>query len=166
MNQTALPYAEEVNYWQTSQTSPDVWMERTCKLISELGGTIMAEGFGREPNTGRAAYMLAFKIGSDEFRIVWPVLPTQTQKGERAARIQAATFLFHDTKAKVLKSFIFGARAAFFEYLMLPDGTTAAEATSEALMKAMPELFGGVELQRRQPALGSGDVEGEYKELK
>ena len=156
-----LPYAETVNYWQTSKKkSPDQWMELTCNLISELGGKVIAEGFGREPNTGRSAYMLAFWIGGDEFKIVWPVLPTQTQKDERSARIQAVTFLYHDCKAKVLKSTIFGARAAFFEYLMLPGGFTAAEATSEILMKAMPELFGP-----RQPALGPGTVEGEYEAL-
>ena len=161
-----LPYAETVNYWQTSQTSPDQWMEKTCKLITELGGQVKAEGFGREPDSGRSAYMLGFQIGGDEFKIVQPVLPTKYPKGERAARIQAATFIYHDVKAKVIRIAIFGARTAFFEYLMLPNGLTAAEATSEALMRAMPELFSGVELQRRQPALGSGDVEGEYKELK
>ena len=159
MNQ--LPYAETINYWQTSQTSPDVWIDKTCKLITEFGGQVKAEGFGREPNSGRSAYMLAFQIGGDEFKIVQPVLPTKYPKGERAARIQAATLIFHNVKAKVINIAIFGARTAFFEYLMLPDGTTAAEATSEALMRAMPELFGP-----RQPALGSGDMEGEFTELK
>lgn len=155
-----LPFGEEINYWQTSQTSPDIWMEKTGKLIESRGGTVLAEAFGKEPNTGRSAYMLAFEIGGDHYKIVWPVLPSKT-KNERAARIQAATLLYHDTKGKVLKSFIFGVRASFFEYLLLPDGRTAAEASNEALVEALPALFGP-----QRPTLNAGDVEGEFTELK
>jgi hypothetical protein len=155
-----LLWAENCNYWQTSQTIPDVWMERTCKLIRSLGGEVMGEGFGHEVSTNRSAYMLFFKIGADHFKITWPVLPTRNPKLERAARIQASTFLYHIIKAKVLESVILGARSAFFEFLMLPSGGTAAEATNENLIKSLDDLFGP-----KQPVLGSGDVEGEYKEI-
>ena len=115
-------YAEDINYWKTSQTSPDVWIDKTKKLISDLGGRILAEGYGSEPMTGRAAYMLGFEIKGDQFKVIWPVLPTRKKTDERAARIQAATMLFHDTKAKCLSESAKGTRAGFFEYMLLPHG--------------------------------------------
>jgi hypothetical protein len=136
-------YAEEVgHYWKTSRSSPDVWVERAKKQIEKLGGTVLMEGFGNEPATGRAAFALAFEIGEDRFRLVWPVLPSKTGDG-RAAKVQAATMLYHDVKAKSISAKVLGARAAFFSYLMLPDGRTAAEASTPELLEAMPKLLMG-----------------------
>jgi hypothetical protein len=109
---TQLPYAEEVNYWKTSKSSPDAWMERTRRQIEKLGGTVLAEGSGSEPGLGRAAYMLAFEIEGEHYRVVWPVLPSKTGD-EKAARRQAATLLYHDLKAKAISAAVLGARAAF-----------------------------------------------------
>lgn len=51
-------HAEEVgNYWKTSRTSPDRWMEKARAEIVRAGGSVLAEGFGSEPQTGRAAYI-------------------------------------------------------------------------------------------------------------
>jgi len=138
-------YAEEVgHYWKTSRSSPDVWVERAKKQIEKLGGTVLMEGFGNEPATGRAAYALAFEIGEDRFKVVWPVLPSKGGD-ERAAKVQAATMLYHDVKAKSISAKVLGTRAAFFSYLMLPDGRTAAEVATPDLLEAMPKLLmGGV----------------------
>ena len=135
--------AEDVgHYWKTSRSSPDVWIERAKKQIEKLGGKVLMEGFGNEPATGRAAYALAFEIGEDRFKVVWPVLPSKTGD-ERAARVQAATMLFHDVKGKSISARVLGARAAFFSYLMLPDGRTAAEVSTPELLEAMPKLLTG-----------------------
>lgn len=70
-----LPYAEDVqHYWQTSQSSPDVWIDRAKKIIEDLGGAILAEGFGE--TSGHSAYMLAFQLKGSKFKVVWPVLPS------------------------------------------------------------------------------------------
>lgn len=144
MNQ--LPYAEEVNYWQTSKSSSDSWMEKTKQLILGLGGKILMEGFGSEPVSGRSAFMLAFEIKGDHFKIIWPVLPSK-RKDDKAARIQAATMMYHDTKAKCLSAVVLGTRAAFFSYLMLPDGRTAVYAS-------IPELASGIPAMFKSPQLG------------
>ncbi len=152
-----LPYAEDINYWKTSASGADAWLEKTSKLIQRLGGKVLAEGYGSEPGSGRAAFMLTFEISGERYQIIWPVLPTRLQKDERAARVQAATFLYHDTKAKCLKATIFGARTAFFEYVMLPDGRTASQVTTPELVHAIPEMFA--------PALGPGNfIDGDWKE--
>jgi hypothetical protein len=43
--------------------------------------------------------MLEFDLGGERYKVVWPVLPTKTGK-DRAARVQAATALYHDVKAR------------------------------------------------------------------
>ena len=117
MNQ--LPYAETVSYFQTSQTSPNTWMDKTKRLIKELGGKVIMEGYGNEPQSGRSAFMPAFEVGEDRFKLVWPVLPSRS-KNERAAKIQAATLMYHDVKARCLSAAIFGAQHSFFAFLQLP----------------------------------------------
>jgi len=157
-NEMNLPYAEDINYWQTSGSSPDQWVEKTKKLIQQLNGKILAEAFGSDSN-GNSAFMIAFQISDDQFKVLWPVLPTKTKK-DRAARIQAATFLYHDIKAKCLSSVILGARAAFFSYLMLPDGRTAMEVSTPELISSIPELFSSHQLPS-----GNDFIEGDYNEL-
>ena len=100
----------------------------------------MAEGFGRETQAGRSAFMLAFKIDDEQFKVVWPVLPSKSGN-ERAARIQAATMLYHDVKARCVSAKVLGPRAAFFNYLVLPDGRTTVEAASPELVDMLPALF-------------------------
>lgn len=152
-------YAEDVNYWKTSKSSPDTWVDRTKHQIERLGGQVLMEGFGSEPITGRAAFMLAFEIDGDKFKAIWPVLPSKGNN-ERAARVQAATMLYHDVKAKCVSAAVLGARAAFFSFLLLPNGRTAAEASTPELMQAIPELFAPT-----SPQLGTGEIlEGEFRE--
>ena len=131
-------YAEDVNYWKTSRTSPDVWLAKAKREVVKAGGQVLAEGFGSDGE--RAAYMLAFDFGDERFKAVWPVLSSKSGN-ERAARIQAATLLYHDVKAKSVTAKILGFRAAFFSYLMLPNGRTAAEMATPDLVEAFPKLL-------------------------
>ena len=135
-----LPYADTLNYWKTSKTSPDVWLEKARRVIEGLGGVVTGEAFGRDA-AGRSAYMLAFEIEGHAFRIVWPVLPVRNPRDERAARIQAATMLYHDVKARCLSAAVLGARTAFFAYLVLPDGRRAAEVAAPELAALTPRLL-------------------------
>lgn len=156
----SLPYAEEVNhYWMTSQTSPDSWMDKTKRLIVEAGGRIISDAFGSQE--GRSAFLLEFEIGDDQFKVIWPVLPTRNSKNERAARIQAATLMYHDVKAKCMTAIVLGIRAAFFSYLLLPDGRPATSASIPELETGIPELF----RMSSYHQLDKGDVvEGEIVE--
>ena len=133
-----LPYAEDINYWKTGKSSPETWIERTLKIISNSGGEIIREAFGSE--SGRAAYLIEFSINGDNFKIVWPVL-TSEDGNDKAARVQAATFLYHDTKAKCLKALIWGHRTAFFEYLTLPDGRQVSQLSNAEINKQVPDMF-------------------------
>lgn len=135
-----LPAAEDLNYWKTSKSSPSTWIRRAKDQIEGIGGRVLGEAFGHEDTTGRAAYMLAFEIAGEQFKIVWPVLPSGD---ERAARRQAATMLFHDVKQRCISSQVLGARQAFFAYWRLPDGRTASEVSVPELMEVVPRLLGG-----------------------
>lgn len=135
-----MTYAEEVNYWKTSRTSPDTWLEKAKREIARAGGKVLAEGFGSDND--RAAYMLAFEFTGERFKAIWPVLPSKSGD-DRAARIQAATMLYHDVKARAVSAKVLGIRAAFFSYLLLPDGRTAAEVATPELVEAMPKLLTG-----------------------
>ncbi len=53
--------AEELgHYRQTSQASPDSWLDKTEKLIEGHGGKVLSRGYGKAE--GRAAYMLGFEL--------------------------------------------------------------------------------------------------------
>jgi hypothetical protein len=136
--QSPLPFAEDVSFWKTSQSSPDTWMSRTKTLVERRGGSIVREAFGREGET--SAYMVEFSLNGELFRIVWPVLPTRSGS-DRDARRQAVTLLHHDVKARLNTALVKGARAAFFSYLVLPDGRTAAEASVSTLMAGIPPMI-------------------------
>lgn len=132
-----LPYAEDINYWQTGQTAADTWIDKAKKEIKSAGGKVIGDVFGNDALTGRSAFMIQFSFGQDAFKLVWPVLPSRSGK-ERAARIQAATMLYHDVKARCVSAKVIGNRAAFFTYILLPDGQSAA---SVELTEVLPALF-------------------------
>jgi hypothetical protein len=132
-------YAEDVNYWKTGSSSADTWIDKAKAEIRAAGGGIESEAYGREG--GRAAFLLDFRFGDDRFRVVWPVLPVRRAVDERAARVQAATMLYHDVKAKAVAAKVHGTRAAFFQYLALPDGRTAAQLATPELTDRYPRLL-------------------------
>lgn len=133
-----LPYAYECPFWKTGKSSPDVWIEKTKKLIIKAGGDHIIESYGSEHSTGRAAFMIAFAIGEDKFKLVWPVLLIRDDSEMRAAKIQAATMLYHDVKNKCVKAMVFGARTAFFEHLMIEDGRSLSEVSDQELLDKIP----------------------------
>lgn len=133
----SLPYAETVNYWKTGRSSPDTWIDKTKRQIEAVGGVVRAERYGSETFSGRAAFMLTFTLGEDSFKVVWPVLQSETGD-EAAARRQAATMLYHDIKAKCISSAVLGARTAFFAHLELPDGRMAMQLSAPELVDAVP----------------------------
>jgi len=143
VNFDSLPYADDVNYWKTGKSSADTWLDRSQSLIEEIDGEVTNVGFSHLPKTGQAAYLIEFRADMDTFKIVWPVLPTRYEgkKEEAAARRQAATFMFHDIKAKCMKAKIFGIRGAFFPFLQLPGGMVAAQLSSPEVMKRIPKLL-------------------------
>ena len=149
-------YAEDLgHYWQTSQTSPDTWIEKARREIVSVGGTITLDAFGSEPLSGRAAFVLEFQIAGDRYRLTWPVLRSRTGR-EKAARIQAATLLYHDVKARCLSAKVLGACKAFFSYVLLPDGRAAGDAATPDVARLLPAMFGP-----QVSALPPGVVDGE-----
>lgn len=136
---TAL-YAEEVNYWQTSRSSADDWILKACKLIESFGGEIVTEAFGKQGI--HSAYIIHFILSDTNYKIAWPVLESK-MGNEKAARVQAATLIYHDIKAKCLTARVLGMRAAFFSYLMLPNGQPAYILHAEEIAESFPKLLKG-----------------------
>jgi hypothetical protein len=133
-------YAEQCNYWKTSKSSPDAWAEKTQALIVQFGGEVLASGFGNDHEKGRAAYMIRFVVDEETFRIIWPVLDSET--GDTfAARRQAATMLYHDTKAKCVAAQVLGSRVAFFSWLELPDGRAMFQLGENELLQDTPRML-------------------------
>lgn len=145
-------FAEDVNYWKTSKSSPDKWIERTKKIIEDVGGSFVSEGFGSAH--GSAAYMIAFVLEGERFKVVWPVLPTKSGGDEYAAKVQATTLMYHDIKARAVSLVVLGAVPAFFSFWVLPTtGLTPVEMSNDVLVHALDVAFG-------RPALPA--PEGDY----
>lgn len=135
-----LPYAEDVNYWKTSKSNPGTWLDRAGDIIVKLGGEVTMKAEGQQ--SGRKAFLIDFQFHPDRFRCIWPVLPTKGSDSKAAER-QAATLLYHDVKAKSLKAAVFGAKTAFFEYQLLPDGRTVNQISSVQLLDYLPPALSG-----------------------
>lgn len=133
-------YAETCNYWKSSNASPDSVLEKTIGLVEKFGGEVLGSGYGNENMTGRAAYMVRFSVDGESFRVVWPVLPSETGN-TLAARRQAASMMYHDIKAKCVASQVLGARTAFFTWLELPDGRAAFQLSSAELVEEVPRML-------------------------
>lgn len=115
-------YSEDVNYWKTSKTAPDTWINKAIKEIEKAGGIVIARGNAMDIVSGEA-FMLKFNFGQDCFHVIWPVLESKTGN-ELAARRQSATMLYHDVKAKCISAKIIGIRRSFVAFLVLEDGYT------------------------------------------
>ena len=134
-------FAENVNYWKTGRSGTDRWLKMAKDEIKAVGGQILGEMQGGD-YSGRYAFMLYFSIAGDQFKLVWPVLKSKSGN-DQAARIQAATALYHDVKAKCVALKFRGARAAFAGEQLLPDGRTVAEVTNPELVEALPQMVSG-----------------------
>ena len=132
-----LPYAEDINYWKTSKSSPDSWIEKSVKQIETLKGKVLTHAFGQDPVSGNSAYMIMFEIGINTFKIIQPVLPTYHGE-DAAARRQATTLLYHEVKSRCLRSAITGPQEAFFQYMILPDGRMTSQASIPEIVTGLP----------------------------
>lgn len=138
-----LPWADETNYWRTGKSSPDTWLDKAEAQIGKLGGRVFMRALGTDPMHGGEAFMFVFEIEGEKFKLLWPVLPVERDKDIPSARRQAATLIYHDVKAKCLNAVIFGARTAFFNYLLLPDNRTVAELSLPELADTTPKMLKG-----------------------
>lgn len=133
-----MKYAEDLPYWNTSKSSPDVWLNRAAKIIKKLGGEVHLSGIGTVD--GRSAFIILCNIGGDNFRIAFPVVRTKS-KSELSAKRQAATMLYHDVKARFISAEVLGTRSSFLSFLQLPDGRTASEVSNHDLLHVTGNLF-------------------------
>ena len=142
-------YAEDMNYWQTSTSSPSSWLDKAAKEVERAGGTVLMQGIGTDSSTGREAYALYFHFNDDQFKVVWSALPlkSETAKKHLGAKRQAATLLYYEVKARCMTARVKGFRQAFFAYWMLPDGRTASEATAEEIMQLETSFLKAIQLE-------------------
>lgn len=136
-----LPEAESLPYWMTSRTDPEAWFERIENLLEANGGKLNGRAMVKEPS-GNTVFALSFSFGPERFRVFWPALPSK-KGNSRAARVQAATMIYHDVKERLVRLRIFGPRSAFADWLILPDGRTFNEVTNEEFANALPRLLTG-----------------------
>ena len=137
-----LPYAEDLNYWKTSSRAAATRIDKAETLIENYGGEVVSRAVGRQ--AGREAIFVEFSFGDEHYRIMWPTLPSKYAEDpafRTAARRQAATMLYRDIKARGLRFKIAGPRAAFFEFLLLPDGRCAGELANPDLLDGFPKLL-------------------------
>lgn len=144
-------YAEDVNYWKSSQSSPDTWIDRAKREIQALKGNVTGELVGSV--AGKTAFMLMFELDGECYEIKWPVLPSKTGNG-KAAKIQAATALYHDVKARCVARKFLGSRVAFMPFLVLPNGLTVSEASTPQLSEQLPAVFCNRPTRPALPASG------------
>ena len=112
-------YAEEVPYWKTGSGSPEKWLDKSVTEIERAEGDVVRQGDVTE--YGRSAFLIEFSLSGETFKVMWPVL--ESRSGDRrAARRQAATMLYHDTKSRCIASRVLGVRAAFMPFMVLLMG--------------------------------------------
>lgn len=139
-------YAEDVNYFNTSTTHFETWIERAKKEITAIGGEVLQSGYAEKGIAG--TFMLECIIGGDKYAIRWETLPARKPKTSVASlKRQAATLLYHDVKYKCVMAKIRGVRATFLEYLSLPGGQTMGEAVAnidqlKAMLANTPIMLG------------------------
>lgn len=136
-----LPYGEDVPYWKTGRTDPSTIIAGVVSMIEDYGGTVTQELQGRVGS--RAGFLIEFFLEGDDYRVAWPVLESKKGAGtERiAAMRQAATFIKHDVKAKLLSASVIGVKAAFSPYLITEQGVTVMEHLSQGISD-VPRLTG------------------------
>lgn len=139
------PFAEDLNYWNSSTAGADSWLGKAEDLIGKYGGEVSASGSGM--SGGKQAVMLEFEFGDERYRLVWPALASKyeahdgTMKFRRSAMRQAATMVYHEVKAAAVRFRVAGPRFAFFNYLVLPNGQVVGELAAPDLLKAAPKML-------------------------
>jgi len=151
---------ENLPFWKTSRSSPDTWIDRTVDLIKKFDGELLNQAQGTDHKSGRAAFLIVFKLQGDTFKIVFPVLKPQKDSDARSAKVQAATILYHDVKSRLISAKILGARNVFFGNLLLKNGATAAEL--ENPMLSVKRIFS---LEDGNQNNKSDTIDAEYEDI-
>jgi hypothetical protein len=133
-------YAEDLPYWQTSKVSAETWREKAEIEIKRAGGMITSSGDVMQ--NAKSAVFIAFSLDSEPYRVAFPVL--ESKKGnQKAAKVQAATMMYHDIKARCVALRVLGARTAFGGYRVLPDGRTDGHVSTPELAAVLPLMLVG-----------------------
>lgn len=132
-------YADQVNYWKSGTSTPDMWLDKAEKELKSVGGTVYSRIVGMV--RGQSAAMIEFVLEGDNYRVTYPVLAVRNNKDLLAARRQACTALYHDVKSRCVALKFIGAKPAFMSYLLLPDGRTAGQLSAPELMAQIPDVF-------------------------
>ncbi len=134
-------YAEDLSYWKTGASrAPDAWLEMAKAKIRKVGGKLL--GNATISANGQAAFMIAFELDDEQFKITWPVIQPRwdKEKNELASMRQSATALYHDINAKCVTYQFIGARLAFFAYKVLPGGEVAGELADDRLLECATKM--------------------------
>ena len=145
--QLKQPYADSLPYWKTSNISAESWIDKAKEELRRANGKIVTEMFASAE--GKEGYMLTFSFGEDVFSIQWPVLKPSSSKeaDKKSAKVQAATMLYHDIKARCVSARVLGIRSAFMGYLLMANGQTADQVSNADYMMMIPKVL----------MLGTGD---------
>jgi len=136
-------YAEDLPYWQTGE-SGDKAIQEAKNALTRYGGRITGEGYGMRE--GEAAFFLQFEMQGETFRYVEPVMQSRTCN-EKAAKVQAAASLKHAIKARVNEAVRHGARRAFMDSLLLPNGQMVYQQDNATLARLFAPVTAAPQLQ-------------------
>lgn len=154
MNEFKKKYAEDLPYWKTGENA-DRNIQEAKNALANYGGKVTGEGYGMMD--GEAAFFLQFEMHGETFRYVEPVMQSRT-RDEKAAKIQAAASLKHAIKARVNEAVRHGARRAFMDSLLLPNGQMVYQQDNATLARLFSPLA-------NTPQLPAPDIyEGEIVE--
>ena len=135
-----LPIANEMPYWKSGTSSPDSWFDKVENLIEKYGGTIHSRVVARSGHN--EGIMIGFTIAGESFKLTWPVLPPKNPNDRLAATRQAATMIYHDTKARVNRLAIFDPKVVFADWLLLENGRTIAENPNTNIAQHLSGMIG------------------------
>jgi len=133
------PYADDLPYFKTSKMASDSWIDKAKVEIVRAKGQVETEAFAS--GDGKEAFLLGFSFGEDRFTIHWPVLKPRDIKDAKAAKVQAATMLYHDVKSRCISARVMGVRSAFMGYLLMANGQTADQVSNAEYMLLVPRMI-------------------------
>ena len=137
-------YAEDLPYFMTGKSSAESWREKAEVEIKRAGCVVTSSGDIHQ--NGQSAVFIGFSVDGEAFRVAFPVLESK-RDNVKAAKIQSATMMFYDIKARCVALRVLGARVAFGGYRILPDGRTDGQVSTPELAAALPKMLvvGGAE---------------------
>jgi hypothetical protein len=136
-------YAEDLPYWRTSKSTLSSWLNKAKREITSINGKVTGDGYMTDHENGRGAILITFVLDGTRYAAKWPVLPTRrkTEQDEEAAKVQAATALYHDIKNRVVSAKFRGAGFSFLNYQVLQTGQTVSEVADNGFVNRLPMLL-------------------------